>query len=81
MQVETKVPVELGEHKALGLDEAERARQIARASGLDSGDPEAKRLELEARVRQMQTRQAMVEADLARDAEAEVGEPDDPEDA
>lgn len=62
--IETAVEKVLPDHKALSVDELERARTFAKTVGLDPDSPEARRLELEARVREMKKRSAMLEREL-----------------
>jgi len=62
--IETAVEKVLPDHKALSVDELERARTFAKTVGLNPASPEARRLELEARVREMKKRSAMLEREL-----------------
>ena len=70
--IETAVENVLPDHKALSVDELERARTFAKAVGLDPDSPEARRLELEARVRELKKRSAMLERELAAEEDEDA---------
>lgn len=70
--IETAVENVLPDHKALSVDELERVRTFAKAVGLDPDSPEARRLELEARVRELKKRSAMLERELAAEEDEDA---------